>query len=39
MKKLGQKKFLMTLSVIFMMFLLNASSLIAEAIKKYKDVE
>ena len=35
MKKLGQKKFLMTLSVIFMMFLLNASSLIAEAIKKY----
>ena len=35
MKKLGQKKFLMTLSVIFMMFLLNAGSLIAEAIKKY----
>ena len=36
MKKLGQKKFLMTLSVIFMMFLLNASSLIAEAIKNYE---
>ena len=35
MKKQRQKKFLMTLSVIFMMFLLNASSLIAEAIKKY----
>ena len=35
MKKQRQKKFLMTLSVIFMMFLLNAGSLIAEAIKKY----
>ena len=35
MKKLGQKRFLMTLSVIFMVFLLNAGSLIAEAIKKY----
>ena len=35
MKKLGQKRFLTSLSVIFMMFLLNAGSLIAEAIKKY----
>ena len=35
MKKQRQKKFLTTLSVIFMMFLLNAGSLIAEAIKKY----
>ena len=35
MKKQRQKKFLMTLSVIFMIFLLNAGSLIAEAIKKY----
>ena len=35
MKKQRQKKFLMTLSVIFMMFLLNAGLLIAEAIKKY----
>ena len=35
MKKLGQKRFLTTLSVIFMMFLLNPGSLIAEAIKKY----
>ena len=35
MKKLGQKRFLTTLSVIFMVFLLNAGSLIAEAIKKY----
>ena len=35
MKKLGQKRFLTTLSVIFMMFLLNAGLLIAEAIKKY----
>ena len=33
MKKQRQKKFLTTLSVIFMMFLLNAGSLIAEAIK------
>ena len=35
MKKQRQKKFLTTLSVIFMVFLLNAGSLIAEAIKKY----
>ena len=35
MKKQRQKKFLTTLSVIFMMFLLNAGLLIAEAIKKY----
>ena len=35
MKKLGQKRFLTSLSVIFMVFLLNAGSLIAEAIKKY----
>ena len=35
MKKLGQKRFLTSLSVIFMAFLLNAGSLIAEAIKKY----
>ena len=35
MKKTGQKNFLMTLSVIFMIFFLNVSSLIAEAIKKY----
>ena len=35
MKKQRQKKFLTTLSVIFMIFLLNAGSLIAEAIKKY----
>ena len=35
MKKQIQKKFLTTLSVIFMMFLLNAGLLIAEAIKKY----
>ena len=35
MKKLGQKRFLTSLSVIFMMFLLNVGSLIAEAIKKY----
>jgi len=35
MKKLGQKRFLTSLSIIFMMFLLNAGSLIAEAIKKY----
>ena len=35
MKKLGQKRFLMSLSLIFMVFLLNAGSLIAEAIKKY----
>ena len=35
MKKQRQKKFLTTLSVIFMMFLLNADLLIAEAIKKY----
>ena len=35
MKKIGQKNFLMTLSVIFMIFFLNVSSLIAEAIKKY----
>ena len=35
MKKLGQKRFLTSLSLIFMMFLLNAGSLIAEAIKKY----
>ena len=35
MKKTGQKNFLMTLSVIFMIFFLNVSSLIAETIKKY----
>ena len=35
MKKLGQKRFLTSLSLIFMVFLLNAGSLIAEAIKKY----
>ena len=35
MKKLGQKRFLTSLSIIFMMFLLNAGLLIAEAIKKY----
>ena len=35
MKKTGQKNFLMTLSIIFMIFFLNVSSLIAEAIKKY----
>ena len=35
MKKQRQKKFLATLSVIFMVFLLNVGSLIAEAIKKY----
>ena len=35
MKKLGQKRFLTSLCIIFMMFLLNAGSLIAEAIKKY----
>ena len=35
MKKIGQKNFLMTLSVIFMIFFLNVSSLIAETIKKY----
>ena len=35
MKKLEQKRFLTSLSLIFMMFLLNAGSLIAEAIKKY----
>ena len=35
MKKTGQKNFLMTLSVIFMIFILNVSSLIAETIKKY----
>ena len=35
MKKIKEKKFLMTLSVIFMIFFLNVSSLIAEAIKKY----
>ena len=35
MKKLGQKRFLMSLSIIFMVFLLNAGLLIAEAIKKY----
>lgn len=35
MKKIKQKKFLMTLSVIFMIFFLNVSSLIAETIKKY----
>ena len=35
MKKTEQKNFLMTLSVIFMIFFLNVSSLIAETIKKY----
>ena len=35
MKKIKEKKFLMTLSVIFMIFFLNVSSLIAETIKKY----
>ena len=35
MKKLEQKRFLTSLSIIFMMFLLNAGLLIAEAIKKY----
>ena len=35
MKKIKQKNFLMTLSVIFMIFFLNVSSLIAETIKKY----
>ena len=35
MKKLRQKRFLTSLSLIFMVFLLNAGSLIAEAIKKY----
>ena len=35
MKKTGQKNFLMTLSVIFMIFFLNVSSLMAETIKKY----
>ena len=35
MKKTGQKNFLMTLSVIFMIFFLNVSLLIAETIKKY----
>ena len=35
MKKTGQKNFLITLSVIFMIFFLNVSSLIAETIKKY----
>jgi len=35
MKKIGQKNFLMTLSIIFMIFFLNVSSLIAETIKKY----
>ena len=36
MKKIKEKKFLMTLSVIFMIFFLNVSSLIAETIKKYE---
>ena len=35
MKKTEQKNFLMTLSVIFMIFFLNVSSLIDETIKKY----
>ena len=35
MKKIKEKKFLMTLSVIFMIFFLNVSSLMAETIKKY----
>ena len=35
MKKIKQKNFLITLSVIFMIFFLNVSSLIAETIKKY----